>query len=230
MMLHKKILEKLKVRPAAEPDEDYCHYESGLELTRQTRHAEALIEFKRALRSGERVAETHLAVGLLYEHLGQQDNAIRSFTEAVKVDSRLVEGYVKLGLAYDCSGQFLKAIGMHLKAIRLSPDDVELRRNLARAYFNVGSYAEAIKAYEQALQINPDDAATHHGLGLVYLDLDDREAALEQHQLIDKATDAELADQLMDEIDRQSLRRPKPDTNKQADETSEAWDHLPAGF
>jgi Flp pilus assembly protein TadD len=96
---------------------------------------------------------------------------------------------------------------MHLSAIRLEPTDIELRKNLGLAYFNVGSYAEAIKAFTQALQINPDDASVHHCLGLVYLDLEDQESAMQQQKLIKELGHFELAVSLLEEIDRQFLRR-----------------------
>jgi tetratricopeptide (TPR) repeat protein len=205
MMLRKKILEKLKVRQAEDALDDYSHYESGLELARQGRHSEAIIELKRAAQRGDNTAESLLAIGLAHEKLGREDDAILAFSEAIKIDPQLTEGYSKLGLAFDRSGQFLKAIRMHLNAIRLAPHVVELRSNLGMAYFNIGSYAEAIKAFTQALQINQDDSSVRYGLGLVYLDLNDRESAQEQQQLIKKQGDLELAAKLMVEIDRQVL-------------------------
>jgi len=206
MMLRKKILEKLKVRQAEDWSADDSHYESGLELARQGRHAEAVSEFKQALQTEDDPAKTYLAMGVAYENLGRHEEAIQAFTEATKANPNFTEAYTKLGLAFDRSGQFLKAIRMHLNAIRLAPGDVELRKNLGLAYFNVGSYAEAIKAFTQALQIDPEDAAVHHCLGLVYLDLEDIDAALEQQKLIKELGRADLATSLMSEIDRQVLR------------------------
>jgi tetratricopeptide (TPR) repeat protein len=205
MMLRKKILEKLKVRQAEDELDDYSHYESGLELARQGRHGEAIIEFKRAAQSGDNAAESLLAIGLAHEKLGREGDAILAFSEAIKARPDFTEGYTKLGLAFDRSGQFLKAIRMHLNAIRLAPHVVELRRNLGMAYFNVGSYAEAIKAFTQALQIDEEDGSVRYCLGLVYLDLKDQESARQQHQLIKELGDLELAAKLMVEIDRQVL-------------------------
>jgi protein O-GlcNAc transferase len=191
-MLRKKILEKFKVRQSNESIGDDSHYQSGLELVRQGRHQEAISEFKKALQTGNDLAETYFALGSLYEQLDRSE-----------------EAYANLGLAYDRSAQFLKAVRMHLTAIRLRPGDVELRKNLGLAYFNVGSYPEAIKAYNQALQINPEDATIHYSLGLVYMDLGDQEAALEKQKLIKELGECKLASELKDEIDRQFLLRPK---------------------
>lgn len=208
MMLRKKIFERFTGRQAIESfADDDSHYQSGQELIRQGRHPEAIAAFKRALQTGTDRAESYLALGLAYEHLGRFEEAIQAFSEAIKVKRDFTEGYTRLGLAYDRSGQFLKAIRMHLSAIRLNPSNVELRKNLGVAYFNVGSYAEAIKALTQALQIDPNDASVRHCLGLVYLDLEDKDSALQQHKLIKELGHVDLAANLMDEIDRQFLRK-----------------------
>ncbi len=198
-MLRKKILEKLKVRQSKESLGDNSHYQSGLELVRQS-------EFKQALQTGYWLAETYLALGSVYDRLDRIEQAIEAYSRAVKIKPDFTEAYANLGLAYDRSAQFLKAIRMHLTAIRLRPDDVELRKNLGLAYFNVGSYPEAIKAYKQALQINPKDATIYYSLGLIYLDLGDQESALQQQKLITELGECKLASKLMDEIDRQFLR------------------------
>jgi tetratricopeptide (TPR) repeat protein len=209
-MLGKKFLEKLKIRQSNEPIGDDSHYQSGLELVRQSRHQEAVVEFKKALQTeNDLAAETYCALGSVYEHLDRIQDAIEAYSEAMKVDPSFAEAYAKLGLLYDRSAQFLKAVRMHLMAIRLRPKDVELRKNLGLAYFNVGSYPEAMKAYNQALQMSPEDATIHYGLGLVYLDLGDEESALEKQKLINELGEGQLASQLMDEIDRQFLRGAK---------------------
>jgi len=205
-MLRKKIFEKFKVRQADKSFADDSHYQSGLELARQGRHAEAVAELKYALQTGDGLAETYLALGLAYDHMNRSQESIQAFSEAVKIKPDFTEAYTRLGVAFDRAGQFLKAIRMHLNAIRLEPADVELRKNLGLAYFNVGSYDEAIKAFTQALQINPDDVSVRHCLGLVYLDLEDQVSALQQQKLIKELGHFELAASLSDEIDRQFLR------------------------
>ena len=209
-MLGKKFLEKFKLRQSNESIGEDSPYQSGLELVRQSRHQEAVAEFKKALQTdNDLAAETYFALGAVYEHLERIQDAIDAYSNAVKVDPNFAEAYAKLGLAYDRSAQFLKAVRMHLMAIRLRPNDVELRKNLGLAYFNVGSYPEAIKAYTQAMQINPEDATIHYSLGLVYLDLGEEGLALEKQKLIKELGEGRLASQLMDEIDRQFLRGSK---------------------
>ena len=224
MALHKKLLEKLRVRRPDEFDDDGEHYASAQELIRQGRPVEALSEFKKALQASERVPETHLALGHLYEQLERPDDAIQAFTQAIKANPELAEAYTAAGLAYDRAGEFLKAVRMHLKAMRLSPQNFDLRMNLGNAYFNVGSYPEATRAYEQALEIEPENTAAHYALALVYLDLENKVAAREQWEAIKRLGDSAAAEKLADEIDRQSLRssrmsadgdEPFPDTVKE---------------
>jgi prepilin-type N-terminal cleavage/methylation domain-containing protein len=206
LLLGKKIFSKFRNNADESVAPEDSDYELGLELARQGRHDEALLQFQRALQTGDNPAETYLALGLSYERLDRTDKAIKAYSEAIRIKADFTEGYRNLGLAYDRSGQFLNAIRMHLKAIRMRPDDVELRKNLGFAYFNVGSYPEAIKAYRQALELNPQDAAIHYNLGLVYLDLEDWEGAVRCQKAITDLGETAIATNLTDEIDRQILR------------------------
>jgi tetratricopeptide (TPR) repeat protein len=140
--------------------------------------------------------------------VGQLDKAIKSYQSALRIRPNFVSAYINLGAAYDKCGDFVKALKVYAKAIVLAPQDAELRNYLGLAYFNIGSYAEAIKAFRQALVIEPDNARAHYCLGLVYLDLNDPEMALAQHSELKDRNEKDLAFQLLDQIQRQSLRVP----------------------
>src|SRR5258708_25948233 len=114
---------------------DDSHYQLGIELVRQSRQQEAVVEFKKALQTDNDLApETYFALGSVYENLDRIQDAIEAYSDAVKVDPNFAEAYAKLGLLYDRSAQFLKAVRMHLMAIRLRPKALQLPINLGLAY------------------------------------------------------------------------------------------------
>jgi tetratricopeptide (TPR) repeat protein len=53
-------------------------------------------------------------------------------------------------------------------------------------------YQEAIKAFKEAVRINPKLALAHWGLASNYLKLGDREAALQEHKIM-QTLDPDLA-------------------------------------
>ena len=97
------------------------------------------------------------------------------------------------------------------QAIRLSPDyrNAVAHFKLGNAYYNTGKYQEAIESYKQAIRIDPDYAVAHFNLGLAYHLLEDRSSALGQYVIL-KELDIELANELFDEIYRETDREPVP--------------------
>ena len=182
------------------------YFEKGMRFVEQSRYADAIIEFKQAIRTDSDFSDAKLELGLTYHKIGRTNDAIKAYLAALESNSELVKAYRNLGIAYDSQGDFVKALKMYCKAIRLKPHDLELRKNLGLAYFNIGSYAEATKAYQQVLRTDPTDSMAHYYLGLVHLDLDDKNSALEEKHLLEELGHHEVAGLLADEIDKQTLR------------------------
>jgi len=67
------------------------------------------------------------------------------------------------------------------EAIRLKP---ETWSSIGFAYRHIGRYEEAVAAHKEAIRLNPDDAKAHFGLGVAYIDIGNREAALEQYEIL----------------------------------------------
>ena len=45
-------------------------------------------------------------------------------------------------------------------------------------------HKEAIEPYKQVIRINPDHAGAHYGLGVAYHWSNDRDSAVEQHEIL----------------------------------------------
>ncbi len=86
---------------------------------------------------------------------------------------------------YGGSGKHKEAFEAIKRAMRINPVD-----------------AEAIEAYKQAVRIAPDYAPAHYYLGRAYVDLNDRDSALEQCEIL-KSIDPEMANKLFNEIYRE---------------------------
>jgi tetratricopeptide (TPR) repeat protein len=71
--------------------------------------------------------------------------------------------------------------------------------DLGVAYAKSGKYQEAIEVFQQAIRIKPDHANAHYNLGEVYLGLNDRNAAMEEYDIL-KNLDPQKADVLLNLI------------------------------
>jgi tetratricopeptide (TPR) repeat protein len=202
-MMGINILNRLRGQRPNSPNDSQMHLSEGVRLANDGLHREAVVQLKRAVQADPSSAEAQFELGLVFQIIGQPEQAITAYLAALAIRSDLVNAYKNLGAVYDGLGHFLKALKVYTKAIILAPTDPELRNDLGRAFFNIGSYPDSIKAYKQALSIEPTSARSHFGLGLVYIDLEENELAMHEHHELKDLDEDELAFQLLDKIQRQ---------------------------
>ena len=177
------------------------HYDAGLQLARDGQYAEALSEFKQALKIGPASCDLYLQLGAALMGLERWKEAMNAYNQAIAIDPDVVEAYRQLGAIHNQAGNFVEAFKVYVKAIALEPKDYALRNDLGIAYFNVGAYNEAIKAFRQSLLINSvTNAHAHYYLGLVYIDLKDRRAATAACGSLTEIGRADLAADLQERI------------------------------
>ena len=83
--------------------------------------------------------------------------------------------------------------------VRNNPDDAKAHKNLGGAYGYSGKYKEAIESFKQAIRIDHDYAGARFSLGFTYVNINDRDSALEQYEIL-KSLDTERAKELFDYI------------------------------
>ncbi len=109
------------------------------------------------------------------------------------------------GVRYLWREDYEKAIPFFKEAVKKDP-------RYANAYFQIGycnaqlmHYQEALAAYKQAIQVQPDFAIAHFYLGLAYLELNDRDSASKEYDILKKMgrrnVDRDYASDLFDMIE-----------------------------
>jgi Flp pilus assembly protein TadD len=162
-------------------------------------------------------AEAHVELALLYDQLGQEDQAVAAYEQAVRLDPRSVIARNNLGILYarqarrsfdqlrlaEQMGQSeqaeklrqmvaektAQAEAQYQAALAVQPELLEVRDNLARLYYSVGRLADAETQFRTMIAQAPDRAEGY--FSLAQLLAEDESRLAEAASLLAKA--AELA-------------------------------------
>jgi Flp pilus assembly protein TadD len=182
-------------------EERALHSAAGVRLMSDGQFAEAINEFRQALKIGPASCDLYSQLGAAFIAMQRWKEAISACNAAIKIDPFIVQPYRQLGVIYDQAGNFVEALKVYVTAVTLEPKDFELRNDLGIAYFNMGSYKEAIKAFRQSLLINQaTNARAQYYLGLVYLDLEDRLSVISACDSLKEIGRADLAADLQEKL------------------------------
>jgi len=159
-----------------------------------------IADYKQAIQTKSDYAETSYKKGDVYAELGHYEEAIESYKQAISDKPDYTEASYKLGTVYAELGRYEEAIESYKQVIRSKPDYAEVQYSLGFSYAKLYLHKEAIKSLKQAIQIRPDYAEAHHILGLMYLIPGNKNAALEQYEILN-GLDKDLADELFKYIE-----------------------------
>ena len=124
--------------------------------------AAASLDHARELDTGD--AETHIALGGVYDKMGERDRAIACFEAAVSLEPRNALAHNNLGVIYDRSGDEAEAERRYKAAINNNPDLAEPYNNLGSLLSSEGSVDEAISLFRRALEIDPQYLSAYNNL------------------------------------------------------------------
>jgi tetratricopeptide (TPR) repeat protein len=180
------------------------HYTHGRTLAGEGKLAEAMDEYREALRirpnhveTSRALFEAHLSLGKAEMSQDHPDLAADHYRDARRLMPEdagcrrlLGEALMERGRALARREKFDEAIAEIREATRLNPDDaaissIELGKiqcGLGNLLSNQGKDEEAIAAFGKAIGLNPKDAAAHHGLGRIRGRRGEREAAIAEYR------------------------------------------------
>ena len=121
--------------------------------------------------------------------------AIESLKQVVRINPDATAHY-NLGFVYGRSGMYKEAIEVYKRAIFINTGYIEAYNNLGKAYGELGMYKEAIEVLKVAIERDPEHAMSYYNLGILYNSSNDKDSALEQHEILN-SLDFDLSDQLL---------------------------------
>ena len=124
----------------------------------------------------ERMANTYIEVGDLFEQRNQRQYAVQVYQLATQVYPKSGT-YANLGLAFYKQGRLDDSRKAYEKALEMDEDNLAARINLGWNLYLQGKLEEAIAHYLFALEKAPHHSQTHFNLGIAYLARGDIDSA-----------------------------------------------------
>jgi len=172
-------------------------------LSQQDRRAldAALEEYVAGLQSLNDQPGGHLRMAVLYQNLGQPDQARREYQTAIQIDPRFFQAHVNLAMLYAAEGKKAEAVEHFRQAIaserRLRDelqqhalDATEMNLTLADTHYSLGLLlAEgedrpqaAAEELAEAVRLSPGNARMHYNYGAALQKLDRADEAEQSYQ------------------------------------------------
>ncbi|WP_027390483.1 tetratricopeptide repeat protein [Chrysiogenes arsenatis] len=129
------------------------HFDRGDDFLNRGEYSRAMLEYELAISKNAALAYYNL--GVVYNRLGQQDEAIESYRQAMNARPEFPDAYIGMGMTMKSLGRHTESLQYFLDAIRLSPRDSTYHNNAANAYLQLQNYRKASEHYDRALALDP---------------------------------------------------------------------------
>ncbi|HTS17364.1 MAG TPA: tetratricopeptide repeat protein [Verrucomicrobiae bacterium] len=141
-----------------------AHYNLGLTLHRAGRLADAIAQYREALRIMPDYAEAHNNLGFALQQMGRLPEAMEHFHQALRIEPELAVAHFNLANALMLTGKTTDAIAQYQAAVQLEPDYAEAYSELGVALVVAGHRREAMAQFERAMRIKPEYAEPQNNL------------------------------------------------------------------
>lgn len=142
-------------------------YEEGLGLERANAFIAAMTAYRLAIELDPTLAGPNYRMGLLFQHVGQVQEAVRAFAAEVERHPGDVQAARELGLGLVELDEHPRAIAQLELLTRRLPGDGASWRALGYAYMRAGRPRDAETALRRAIALPPRSAPEHRDLGYV---------------------------------------------------------------
>ncbi|HEX4071911.1 MAG TPA: tetratricopeptide repeat protein [Planctomycetaceae bacterium] len=122
------------------------------------RPADAIEEFREALRLKPNFSIAYNNLGIALADCGQNRGAVACFEQALQLDPRNLQAWMNLGSAFADLGKTPNAAICFERAIEIEPNQGEAFARLGRCRAQLGRADESIAAYERAIALLGDSA------------------------------------------------------------------------
>ncbi|MBM3265769.1 MAG: tetratricopeptide repeat protein [candidate division Zixibacteria bacterium] len=181
------------------PDAMQTKFQEAIALHDAGSTTEAIVEYKKILKTASRNADVHANLGLAYMQTGKIDDAIEAYSKAVELNTEDEDAAYNLGTLYLGKKKYREAVRAFGAALATSAEagKSDLYVNLGNAHLGAKDYEAAIAAYENAIKTAPQTPAAYYNTALVYARMKNTDKVVDSFlAYIDHAPDAADAAQI----------------------------------
>ena len=168
------------------PESAEMHQVMARELARQNKSAEAIANYRAAIKLNPRLPGLHTELGDLLFHsddLAQQAEAAAEFKAALAIDPGDERAQLTLGMVEARQGNLKTAYADYSRALQLNPNDGDACTEAAMLLIDMNQPGKAQQMFEHAIQIDPTNDVAHYRLATLYRKQGRIEDAKQQVQL-----------------------------------------------
>lgn len=156
----------VEVGSASEGDRSQARVllDEGKQYYRDDRDEKAIEVFQEAIKLDPDLAEAHFRLGLTFDALGQEQEAVGAYKKAIEKykkhlgqNNEDAEAHYNLGQTYASLSLYNEAVGEYRQATKLKSDDADIYYDLGEALTKLARYDEAVAAFSKSLEIDPDN-------------------------------------------------------------------------
>jgi len=143
------------------------HFDQGVQLSDQSKFAEAIEEFDKALEKDPNQPGILSRKADCYGKLGKNEDALAAYQKAIALDPNDAELYANMGILLNKMGKLTESEDAFSKAATLSPgSSAQSLYNLGVTMFNSGHVQEAIDAFKRSIASDPNFPESYFQLGI----------------------------------------------------------------
>lgn len=136
---------------------EIAHLNLGVVYEKAGWLADAMREYRAALKINPRRAHTHNNIADLLDLTGQPAAALAEYQAAMQLDANSISTHLNLGTLHVELGQFAEAAAEFAEAARLDPADARSSYENGKRLLKQGRDAEAVAELRQTLQLDADN-------------------------------------------------------------------------
>src|SRR5437899_1296914 len=149
---------------ARDPQSSIAENNLGVVRAHQSKLAEAIEHYQRALQMRPDYADAYFNLGnALFQH-GKLAEASDHYRQVLAIKRDHARAHNNWGVVLARQGKLAEAGDHFQAALHIGPDNADAQTNLGNALFQQGKLAEASDHFRQALRLKPDHAAAQSGL------------------------------------------------------------------
>lgn len=143
-------------------------YKLGYNLLKSKKYSEAIIQFKKSIKSKNDFYGSWYALGICEYNLGKKTIALRNFKKASELKPSYPTTWWYMAMIYDSQKKLKDAVAAYSQAIGYDPKNPGLWYNLGVDYFELKDYNNAAAAFEQAIKLKPNYIDALYNLSNAY--------------------------------------------------------------